>query len=277
VRRIPKAGGRFVANVVTGRWMRRGGEETCRDSGWGGKARGRRFCRWGCCWLRRGCNFGVDMTCLTAMVCPVSGGIRLGTEPDDAEFVRDRARRFGRGARRVRNFLEPSNAFTSILVLVDIVTDVSATSASNCTLVLIERNDDEEVDVNDDDGKRGNSGIKLSELSSSCSGSVPESSLCTPFVRPILASFEAVLRVPAAASLLLRALAVAFAALMELEARIFRFMPVTSWFLAAARNPAFSSTHSATVFTRSRNSDESPLVKILRSGACSGLRVSGSE
>ena len=207
------------------------------------------------------------------MVFRVSGGIRSVAEFNDGEFVCERARRLGRGAIWACDDVELSNASMSILVLIDRDLDASAASMSRSTLVLIELeyNDDDEADVKDDDDRCGNSGMKLPELSSSCSGSVPESSLLIPLGRLTFATSLATAdRRP------FRTRGFTSTALMEPEVRIFRFMPVTSSFLAA-RNPAFSSTRSATVFTRSRNWDESPVLKMLRSGACSGLRVSGSE
>ena len=186
-------------------------------------------------------------------------------ELDDTEFVRDIARRFGRGAKSAS---EDTNSSTSIMELVDI----HVSSPSICEVVLIECDDEEEADVEDDGDKRGNPEMRLSELLPSCSGSVPKSSLRIPF-----AQFMTFSSLTGATRRGFRTLAfTSTAALTELVARIFRFTPMRSSVLPA-RNPAFSSTRSATVFTRLRNWDESLVLKMLRSGACSGLRVSGSE
>lgn len=105
-------------------------------------------------------------------------GVGSAAELDDGEFAYSIVRCFGKGSKWAWDVVEMSNSSISILLHADIVIEVSATSTSMCTQVLIECNDDEEVDdVKDDDDKRNNPGLRLSELLLSCSGSVPESSL----------------------------------------------------------------------------------------------------
>jgi hypothetical protein len=217
--------------------------------------------------VRRGCNFGVNLLVLTVVVSRASGGMRSVAEPDEVD------KGWCRLGSEEHDVVERSNASTSIMALVDIDLDVStiSTSIRICTFVLIDCNDDGmEADAKDDDEGLGTALMKLSELVPSCSSS-PGSSLCTPFVRLTLASSLA-----AAPSRLFRTLALVAASLSKLVARTLRLTPVISSRLDA-RKPAFSSTRSATVFTRSRKWDESLALKMLRSGVCKGLRVSGSE
>jgi hypothetical protein len=219
--------------------------------------------------VRRGCNFGVNVV-LTVVVSRASGGMQSVAEPDEVD---ESGRRLGSEEHDV---VERSNASTSIIAFIDIDLDVSAISTSICicTFVLIDCNDEKddggETDAKDDDERLRTPLMKLSGLVPSCSSS-PESSLCTPFVRLTLASSLA-----AAPSRLSRTLVLVAAPLRKLVARAFRLTPVGSSRLDA-RKPAFSSTRSATVFTRSRKRDESLALNMLRSWVCKGLRVSGSE